>query len=168
MTVDPDPDAVVRVYADPASDPAVACPKGFVPAPHPDRTWGECWTVCAPAADPPSADRVSRPSFIIGVRVLKTDLADGYRLRVVSQRKSSSCTRYGGYRTQRTGPYDIEVTVFHYARYGPGVVCTKDMVTDVTVVPLGSSFEPGTKYTITVNDSSLSFVAGLLPSQPES
>ena len=89
-----------------------------------------------------------------------SDPSDGYRLRVISQRNSSSCTRYGGYRTQWTGPHNITVEIFHFARSKPGVACTRDMVTDVTVVPLGFGFEPGTEYTVTVNDNSRSFVAG--------
>lgn len=142
----------------------MACPKGFAPAPYLDRMWGGCWTVCDDAFDPmPSADdHTGRPSFIMDVRLLEPPAgSDGYRLRVVSARNSSSCTRYGGYGTQRTGPQNIAVTIFHYVvRFGPGVRCTKDMVTDVTLVPLGSGFEAGAEYTVTVNgDISVSFIA---------
>ncbi len=79
---------------------------------------------------------------------------------MVSGRSSSSCSRYGGYEVQRTGPYAIAVEIFHYVYPGPGAICTMDWITDETLVPLGSDFEAGREHVVTVNgDTAVSFVA---------
>ena len=79
---------------------------------------------------------------------------------MISGRSSSSCTGYGGYEVQRTGPYGIAVEIFHYVSAGPGARCTMDWITDKTLVPLGSGFQIGIEYAVTVNgDTTVSFVA---------
>ncbi len=95
------------------------------------------------------------------MRVLEPPGGSGnYRLLVISGRSSSSCTGYGGYEVQRTGPYGIAVEVFHYVHAPLGGICTMDWITDETLVPLGSGFETGSEYAVTVNgDTSVLFVA---------
>ncbi len=61
---------------------------------------------------------------------------------------------------QPTGPYGIAVEIFHYVYAGPGARCTMDWITDETLVPLGSGFQIGNEYTVTVNGgTTVSFVA---------
>ena len=50
--------------------------------------------------------------------------------------------------------------VTHHEVVDPGVACTADYPIVETTVPLGSDFEPGKEYTVTVNsDVTLTFVA---------
>ena len=84
-----------------------------------------------------------------------------YELQVVSAMpKGSSCSQFNGYEIQRREPGRIDVVVTHHEVVDPGVVCTADYAIVETTVPLGSDFEPGQKYTVTVNsDVTVSFVA---------
>ena len=84
-----------------------------------------------------------------------------YQLRVVSGLpKGSGCSQFNGYEIRRGESNDIEVVVTHHEVADPMVICTADFPIVETVVPLGSDFEPGEKYTVRVNsDTVTSFVA---------
>ena len=85
-----------------------------------------------------------------------------YDLQVVSGLpKGSSCSQFNGYEIVRRDPHRIEVLVTHHENVEPDVACTADFPIIETTVPLGSDFEPGEEYTVTVNsDVTVSFVAG--------
>ena len=54
----------------------------------------------------------------------------------------------------------IEVDVTHHEVADPEVICTADYPIVETSIPLGSDFEPGVEYSITVNsDTTETFVA---------
>ena len=84
------------------------------------------------------------------------------QLRVVSgMPKGSGCSQFNGYEVRRREPHRIDVVITHHEVADPFVVCTADYPTVETDVPLGSDFEPGVEYTVSVNsDTVTSFVAG--------
>ncbi len=84
-----------------------------------------------------------------------------YRARMVSgMPKGSGCSQFNGYEIQRNESNTIDVAVTHHEVADPFVVCTADFSVVETAIPLGSDFESGVKYTITVNfDTTRSFVA---------
>ena len=84
-----------------------------------------------------------------------------YRARVVSgMPKGSGCSQFNGYEIRRNESNTIDVAVTYDEVADPFVVCTADFPVVETVIPLGSDFEPGVKYTITVNfDTTRSFAA---------
>ena len=93
-----------------------------------------------------------RKSWIIDAAVQIPDKARAqHYLHVVSSRSSSSCTRPGGYTQERASRYGISVTITHRYVATPGDRCTKDVVTDYTMVPLGMDLESGKDYTVNVN-----------------
>ena len=75
-----------------------------------------------------------------------------YQLRVVSGLpKGSGCSQFNGYEIRRREPNEIEVVVTHHEIADRQVICTADFPIVETNVPLGSDFEPGEKYTVSVN-----------------
>ena len=89
-----------------------------------------------------------------------------YQLRVLSAlAKGSSCSQFNGYEIRRTDAGRIEVVITYHQIADPvvpftAVPCTADYPIVETNVPLGSGFEPGVEYTVTVNtDTTTSFVA---------
>ena len=84
-----------------------------------------------------------------------------YQLRVISGLpKGSSCSRFNGYEVRLADPTTIEVDVTHHEVAEPNVICTADYPIVETSIPLGSDFEPGTEYTVTVNsETTETFVA---------
>ena len=84
------------------------------------------------------------------------------QLRVVSgMPKGSGCSQFNGYEVRRREPHRIDVVITHHEVADPFVVCTADYPTVETDVPLGSDFEAGMEYTVSVNsDTVTSFVAG--------
>ena len=84
-----------------------------------------------------------------------------YEARVVSgMPRGSGCSRFNGYEVRRDESSTIGVTVTHHEVSDPDVVCTADFPIIETLVPLGSDFEPGKEYTVSVNsDTTTSFVA---------
>ena len=83
-----------------------------------------------------------------------------YEVRVVSgMPKGSGCSQFNGYEVRRRKPTEIDVAITHHQVADPFVVCTADFPIVETTVPLGSDFEPGVEYTVTVNsDTRASFV----------
>ena len=84
-----------------------------------------------------------------------------YMLSVVSgMLRGSGCSQFNGYEIRRKESNRIDVVVTHHQIADPDVVCTADYPTVETQVPLGSDFEPGAEYTISVNsDTTTSFAA---------
>ncbi len=83
-----------------------------------------------------------------------------YQLRVISGMPSGSCSHFNGYEIRRENSNALAVRITHHFVIAEGIACTTDFPIVETVVPLGSDFEAGTEYTVTVNGQiSLSFVA---------
>lgn len=75
-----------------------------------------------------------------------------YELRVVSGLpKGSGCSRFNGYEVRRADPTQIEVAITHHEIADPSTFCTTDYPIAETSIPLGSDFEPGLEYTVSVN-----------------
>ena len=84
-----------------------------------------------------------------------------YQLRVVSaMQQGSSCSQFNGYEVRRSESNSIDVIVTHHHVVAKDVICTTDYPIVETIVPLGSEFEPGMEYAVSVNgDTTTSFVA---------
>ena len=84
-----------------------------------------------------------------------------YELRVISGLpKGSVCSKFNGYEIRRADPAIIEVDLTHHQVADPEVICTADYPIVETSIPLGSDFEPGVEYSITVNsDTTETFLA---------
>ena len=75
-----------------------------------------------------------------------------YQLRVVSgMPKGSGCSQFNGYEVRRIGSNKIDVVITHHQVADPLVACIADYPVVETIVPLGSEFEPGVEYTVSVN-----------------
>ena len=75
-----------------------------------------------------------------------------YQLRVVSGiPKGSGCSQFNGYEVRREGSNKIDVVITHHQVADPLVACIADYPVVETIVPLGSDFEPGVEYSISVN-----------------
>ena len=75
-----------------------------------------------------------------------------YRLRVVSgMPRGSGCSQFNGYEIRRREPSKIDVVITYHQVANPSVICTADYPIVETNVPLGSEFEPGVEYTVSVN-----------------
>ena len=73
--------------------------------------------------------------------------------------RGSSCSQLNGYEIRRRESNRIDVTITHHQVADPLVICTADYPTVETIVPLGSDFEPGIEYTVSVNsETTRSFV----------
>lgn len=84
-----------------------------------------------------------------------------YQLRVVSgMPRGSGCSRFNGYEIQRKAANRTFVVVTHHEVADPQVICTADYPVIETIVPLGSDFEPGEQYTVSVNsEAAVTFTA---------
>ena len=84
-----------------------------------------------------------------------------YQLRVVSgMPRGSSCSQLNGYEIRRKESNRIDVAITHHQVADPFVTCTADYPVVETIVPMGSAFEPGMEYTVSVNsETTRSFVA---------
>ena len=75
-----------------------------------------------------------------------------YELHVISGLpKGSACSKFNGYEIRRADPTRIEVDVTHHEVADQFVICTADYPIVETSIPLGSDFEPGVEYSVTVN-----------------
>ena len=85
-----------------------------------------------------------------------------YQLRVVSRMpKGGSCSQFNGYEIRRRESNRIDVVITHHEVADPLAACTRDLPVVETTVPLGSDFEPGVEYTVSVNsDTTRTFAAG--------
>ena len=84
-----------------------------------------------------------------------------YELRVVSgMPRGSGCSQFNGYEITRRESDRIDVAITHHQVADQFVACTADYPIVETIVPLGSAFEPGVEYTVSVNSETVrSFVA---------
>ncbi len=84
-----------------------------------------------------------------------------YQVHVVSgMPKGRSCSQFNGYEIRRREPNRIDIVITHHQVADPFVTCTADYPVVETTVHLGSVFEPGVEYTVSVNsDITKSFVA---------
>ena len=84
-----------------------------------------------------------------------------YQLRVVSgMPKGGSCSQFNGYEIRRRESNRIDVAITHHQVADQSTICTMDYPVVETVVPLGSDFEQGMEYTVSVNsETTRSFVA---------
>ncbi len=83
-----------------------------------------------------------------------------YLLRVISGMPSGSCSHFNGFEIRRDNANTIDVRITHHYVVAEGIACTTDFPIIETVVPLGSDFEEGVEYTVSVNgEHRQSFVA---------
>ncbi len=87
-----------------------------------------------------------------------------YHLRVVSRMpKGGSCSQFNGYEIRRRESNRLDVVITHHEVADPQAACTRDLPVVETAVPLGSDFEPGVEYSVSVNaDTTKVFAAGEL------
>ena len=75
-----------------------------------------------------------------------------YRIKVISNLpRGSSCSRFNGYDVARPSANTIEVSVTHLEVAEDNVPCTRDLPVVETMVSLGSGFQSGEEYTVTIN-----------------
>ncbi|MYA61232.1 MAG: hypothetical protein F4X94_01465 [Dehalococcoidia bacterium] len=103
--------------------------------------------------EPDFGDSIIAQSPIERIEIVMSDGADTqFQLRVVSELpKGSSCSRFNGYEIRRTESNRIDVNVTHHEVADPFTECTADLPIVETFIPLGSEFEDGQEYTVTVN-----------------
>ena len=103
---------------------------------------------------------VESPIESAEIMVLERDPRE-YQLRIVSaMQHGSSCSQFNGYEIRRSESNSIDIIVTHHHVAAKNVICTADYPIVETIVPLGSEFEPGMEYTVSVNgDTTTSFVA---------
>ena len=103
---------------------------------------------------------VESPIENVEIMVLEGDPRE-YQLRIVSaMQHGSSCSQFNGYEIRRSESNSIDIIVTHHYVAAKNVICTTDYPIVETIVSLGSEFEPGMEYTVSVNgDTTTSFVA---------
>ena len=116
-------------------------------------------TLSFPRPDFPASEL--RESLIERAEVETLDgTPTAYQLRVVSGMPSGSCSHFNGYEIRRDNADAIDVRITHHYVVAEGIACTTDFPIIETVVPLGSDFEQGVEYTVSVNgENSQTFVA---------
>ena len=115
-------------------------------------------TFTLPAPDLPYTFIAESPIESSEILILESDPVQ-YQLRVVSgMPKGSGCSQFNGYEIRRKEADKIDVVVTHHQVSDPDIVCTADYPIVETNVPLGSDFEPGTEYTVTVNGDTVTFI----------
>lgn len=116
-------------------------------------------TISLPRPDFPASALRESPIEHVALEVLGSD-PQAYQLRVVSGMPSGSCSHFNGYEIQRDNSNAINVRITHHYVIAEGIACTTDFPIIETVVPLGSDFEKGVEYSVTVNgEHRQSFVA---------
>ena len=104
-----------------------------------------------PDPDFPHSFIESSPIERVEVVALEGSLTH-YELNVISGLpKGSACSTFNGYEIRRAEPTRIDVNVTHHEVADPIVICTADYPIVETSIPLGSDFEPGVEYSVTVN-----------------
>ena len=103
------------------------------------------------------------PIGLAEIEMLESALPQ-YQLRVVSRMpKGGSCSQFNGYEIRRGESDRIDVVITHHEVADPQAACTRDLPVVETAVPLGSDFEPGVEYTVSLNsDTTKTFAAGEL------
>jgi len=80
-----------------------------------------------------------------------------YALRVVSG-LPNGCHQFSGHELARDGTR-ITISVMNRAPTDPGTACTQVYGQHEEVIELGTNFQPGTQYTVQVNEETLTFTA---------
>ena len=116
--------------------------------------------------DPPPPSHGDPPVSVVEVRaqIVSVDLAiaesfpQQYFVGIVSA-QPNGCTRFSLVEVVRHGT-EIEITVWNTVPKDlAAVLCAAVYSTTQSNVPLGSNFESGTQYTLSVNGQSQTFVA---------
>jgi hypothetical protein len=96
------------------------------------------------------------------IESVRIDIAESfppqYFLTVVSG-LPNGCVKFDNYYPRRIDETNLEVQIINSVPTEPGTECTLDYGTVETTVVLGSKFESGRTYTLTVNDTIETFVA---------
>lgn len=116
-------------------------------------------TISLPRPDFPASALRESPIEHAALEVLGSD-PQAYQLRVVSGMPSGSCSHFNGYEIRRDNSNAIDVRITHHRVVEKDIACTADDPIIETMVPLGSDFEKGLEYTVSVNgEKAQSFVA---------
>lgn len=94
------------------------------------------------------------------IEIVKPDIPGSqYQLRIISGLpQGSGCSRFNGYEMRYIEPDMIDVELTHHEISDPFVVCAADFPILETLIPLGSDFDAGQEYEVTVNsDHSVTF-----------
>jgi hypothetical protein len=81
-----------------------------------------------------------------------------YRIKVVSTMSGSGCSQFNGYDVSRPFANNIQVRVTYLFPAGE-VMCTLDVASAETDIPLGSNFNSKEEYTVVVNKVTETFTA---------
>ena len=94
------------------------------------------------------------------VEILESDPPQ-YQLRVISGMPTGgSCSQFNGFEIRRIEPQRLEVLITHHTVADSSARCTKDYPIVETVIPLGSDFDSGMEYVVSVNaESDMTFTA---------
>jgi hypothetical protein len=101
---------------------------------------------------------VEVPSPIESVDILIMESFPVQYSVVVTSGLPNSCETFAGYRMERDSDM-IHIEIINWKPADPGVACAEVYRIVETTIPLGSEFESGSTYTISVNDVTETFVA---------
>ena len=136
-------------YGDPPTDDGPIVEPGPDGAPPSD----------APKPLPPPAGVVETPAPIVAVELLIAESYPPQYFVAVSSAQPDGCHRFSRFEVTRNGT-EIEIAVWNTVPENLAVVlCTAIYGQTETSVAIGSDFEPGETYTISVNGEQQSFVA---------
>ena len=113
--------------------------------------------------DTPIDPGIGDGTWLIEAPILEADVLiresfpPQYAVVVVSE-LPNGCHQFEGVSMERSGT-EIAITVSNRVPVDPNPICTMIYGTHEEVVELGTDFEPGVEYTVTVNDRTLSFTA---------
>lgn len=109
---------------------------------------------------PPS--EIAHPDVVETTIGIQESLPAQYNLRVIyGIPAGSGCSQENGYTLKRGEEDEIAVTLtYHRVARGEPIMCITDYPTREVSIPLGQDFEPGRKYTVTINgEKAASFTA---------
>ena len=108
---------------------------------------------------PPPVDGVETPAPIVAAELLIAESYPPQYFVAVTSAQPNGCHRFSRFEVTRNGT-EIEIAVWNTVPKNLAVVlCTAIYGQTETSVALGSDFEPGESYTISVNGEQQSFVA---------
>jgi hypothetical protein len=109
---------------------------------------------------PPGGERreVEAPVESFDLLILES-FPPQYNVEIVSG-LPNGCHRFERYEVERDGSAtDIKITVWNTIPVGDDIACDQSYGTHTGTATLGSDFESGTEYTLTVGDKTETFVA---------
>jgi hypothetical protein len=110
----------------------------------------------AKVADPEVTTLVAAPIDDLEL-LIRESFPPQYALRVVSG-LPNGCHQFSGHKLARDGTR-ITISVMNRAPTDPGTACTQVYGQHEEVIELGTNFQPGTEYTVQVNEETLTFTA---------